>query len=73
MPLNLEEILNRLGELTPLEETRAYQERVAKGQRMGEALLDFTDAAGLTAWLATPGGRGTTRYPGPRLSVTPDP
>ncbi len=29
MPLSLEEILNRLGELTPLEETRAYQEQVA--------------------------------------------
>lgn len=26
-----------LGELTPLEETRAYKELVAKGQRMGEA------------------------------------
>ena len=84
-----------LGELTPLEETRAYQELVSKGQIMGEArgrqreaqlvlrqlqrrigpvakthqaritalpiddletlgeaLLDFTDAADLTAWLA---------------------
>ena len=84
-----------LGELTPLEETRAYKELVAKGQMMGEvrgrqreaqlvlrqlqrrigpvakthqaritalpiddletlgeALLDFTDAADLTAWLA---------------------
>lgn len=29
MPLSLEEILNRLGELTPLAETRAYQEQVA--------------------------------------------
>ena len=35
--LNLEEILNMLGELTPLEETRAYKELVAKGQRIGEA------------------------------------
>ncbi len=93
--LSLEEILNMLGELTPLEETRAYKELVAKGQMMGvvrgrqreaqlvlrllqrrigpvskaqqtrinalpiddletlgEALLDFTDAADLTAWLA---------------------
>ena len=88
-----------LGELTPLEETRAYKELVSKGQIMGEArgeargrqreaqlvlrqlqrrigpvakthqaritalpiddletlgeaLLDFTDAADLTAWLA---------------------
>ena len=41
-----------LNELTPLAETRAYQERVAKGQMMGEALLDFTDAADLTVWLA---------------------
>lgn len=40
---------------------------------LGEARRDFTDAPDLTAWLATPGGRGTTRYPGPRLSVTPDP
>lgn len=35
--LTLEEILKMLGELTPLEETRAYKELVAKGQRMGEA------------------------------------
>ena len=93
--LSLEEILNMLGELTPLEETRAYKELVSKGQIMGEArgrqreaqlvlrllqrrigpvsktqqariialpiddletlgeaLLDFTDAADLAAWLA---------------------
>ena len=93
--LNLEEILNMLGELTPLEETRAYKELVSKGQIMGEArsrqreaqlvlrllqrrigpvskaqqgriialpiddletlgeaLLDFADAADLAAWLA---------------------
>ena len=41
-----------LGELTPLEETRAYKELVAKGQRMGEALLDFTDPVDLATWLA---------------------
>ena len=35
--LSLEEILNMLGELTPLEETRAYKELVSKGQIMGEA------------------------------------
>ncbi len=40
---------------------------------LGEACRDFANAADLTAWLATPGGRGTTRHPGPRLSVTPDP
>ena len=103
--LSLEEILKMLGELTPLEETRAYQELVAKGQvigeakglkdgrqegrerearrlvlrqlqrrlgavstaqqariaalpidaleDLGEALLDFTDTADLSAWLAT--------------------
>ena len=97
--LSLEEILNMLGELTPLEETRAYKELVSKGQIMGEArgeargrqreaqlvlrllqrrigpvskaqqgriialpiddletlgeaLLDFADAADLAAWLA---------------------
>lgn len=33
--LTLEEILKMLGELTPLEETRAYQELVAKGRAMG--------------------------------------
>ena len=81
-----------LGELTPLEETRAYKELVAKGRQegrerearlvlrqlqrrlgavspaqlariaalpidaledLGEALLDFTDTADLSAWLAT--------------------
>ena len=30
-------VLNMLGELTPLEETRAYKELVSKGQIMGEA------------------------------------
>jgi len=93
--LTLEEILKMLGELTPLEETRAYKELVAKGEALGEAsgrqrearlvlrllqrrignvpkahearianlpvedlealgeaLLDFTDAADLTGWLA---------------------
>ncbi len=50
--LTLEEILKMLGELTPLEETRAYKELVAKGQRMGEALLDFTDPVDLATWLA---------------------
>jgi predicted transposase YdaD len=35
--LSLEEILKMLGELTPLEETRAYQELVAKGEDIGEA------------------------------------
>ena len=33
--LNLEEILMMLGELTPLEETRAYRELVAKGMALG--------------------------------------
>lgn len=33
--LTLEDILKMLGELTPLEETRAYQELVAKGMAMG--------------------------------------
>jgi predicted transposase YdaD len=90
--LSLEEILTMLGELTPLEETRAYKELVAKGRQegrerearlvlrqlqrrlgavspaqlariaalpidaledLGEALLDFTDTADLSAWLAT--------------------
>lgn len=50
--LTLEEVLKMLGELTPLEETRAYKELVAKGQRMGEALLDFTDPVDLATWLA---------------------
>jgi predicted transposase YdaD len=31
----LEEILKMLGELTPLEETRAYKELVAKGEAIG--------------------------------------
>ncbi len=35
--LSLEEILKMLGELTPLEETRAYKELVAKGEARGEA------------------------------------
>jgi predicted transposase YdaD len=35
--LSLGEILKMLGELTPLEETRAYRELVAKGQVIGEA------------------------------------
>lgn len=33
--LSLEEILTMLGELTPLEETRAYREVVAKGEAIG--------------------------------------
>ena len=33
--LTLEEILKMLGELTPLEETRAYKELVAKGEAIG--------------------------------------
>jgi predicted transposase YdaD len=33
--LSLEEILKMLGELTPLEETRAYKELVAKGEAIG--------------------------------------
>jgi hypothetical protein len=33
--LSLEEILKMLGELTPLEETRAYRELVAKGKAIG--------------------------------------
>jgi hypothetical protein len=33
--LSLEEILKMLGELTPLEETRAYKELVAKGRQEG--------------------------------------
>jgi len=33
--LSLEEILKMLGELTPLEETRAYRELVAKGRQEG--------------------------------------
>ena len=33
--LSLEEILKMLGELTPLEETRAYKELVAKGMAIG--------------------------------------
>jgi len=33
--LSLEEILTMLGELTPLEETRAYKELVAKGMAIG--------------------------------------
>ena len=32
---SLEEILKMLGELTPLEETRAYKELVAKGEAIG--------------------------------------
>ena len=35
--LSLEEILKMLGEFTPLEETRAYKELVAKGEARGEA------------------------------------
>ena len=34
-PDPLEEILRMLGELTPLEETRAYKELVAKGEAIG--------------------------------------